>query len=189
MTSSGTSPAGRDSGEGLDTQNSVSTAPAVPARRRRLSPEVLVVSGAVALGLILLFLGLTSATTGRDALGYPDAIISVSPAPNDRQVLSQTEIMVDLLPGYEAVLFLDGIELPVTRLEDVAGLLAEPGQQINLPPTAIYDQGNSIIRFEPRQGAPVERYRVGVHQVQVLFWKIELGRVASRSFSWSFEVL
>ena len=158
-------------------------------RRRRLSPEVLVVSGAIAAGLILVFLGLTSATTGRDALGYPDAIVDVSPAPNDRQVLSQTEILVDLADGYEAVLFLDGIELPVTRLEDVAGRLVEPGQQIDLPPTAIYDQGNSLIRFEPRQGAPVERYRVGVHQAKVVFWKIEEGRVASRSFSWSFEVL
>ncbi|MFM7125463.1 MAG: hypothetical protein ACKOYO_01180, partial [Actinomycetota bacterium] len=104
-------------------------------RRRRLSPEVIVVSAAVAAGLVLVFLGLTSATTGRDALGYPDAIVDVSPAPNDRQVLSQTEILVDLADGYEAVLVLDGIELPVTKLEDVAGLLAEPGQQIELPPT------------------------------------------------------
>jgi len=158
-------------------------------RKRRLSPEILVVSGAVALGLILVFLGLSSATTGRDALGYPDAIVDISPAPNDRQVLSQTEILVDLADGYEAILFLDGIELPVTRLEDVAGLLAEPGQQIELPPTAIYDQGNSLIRFEPREGAPIERYGVGVHQAKVVFWKIEDGPVASRSYSWSFEVL
>lgn len=157
--------------------------------RRIFSPEIIVVSMAIAVGLVLVFLGLTSATTGREALGYPAAIIDISPAPNDRQVLSQTEILVDLVDGYEAVLVLDGIELPVTRLEDVTGLLAEPGQQIDLPPTAIYDQGNSLIRFEPRQGAPIERYRTGVHQVQVIYWKIEDGRQASRSYSWSFEVL
>lgn len=158
-------------------------------KRRKLTPEIIVVSVAVAAGLVLVFLGLTSATTGRDALGYPEAIVDIAPAPNDRQVLSQTEILVDLADGYEAVLVLDGIELPVTKLEDVTGLLAKPGQQIELPPTAIYDQGNSLIRFEPREGAPVERYRTGVHQVQVIFWKIEDGRNASRSYSWSFEVL
>lgn len=160
-----------------------------PVRRRRITIERVVISGGIAVGLLLVWMGLDAGTTGRDALGYPDAIVDISPAPNDRQVLSQTEILVDLQDGYEAVLVLDGIELPVTRLEDIAGRVAEPGQQIELPPTAIYDQGNSLIRFEPREGAPVERYRVGVHQAQVVFWKIEIGRQSARSFTWSFEVL
>lgn len=151
--------------------------------------EKVLVSAGVALGLVLVIVGLNLATTGRDALGYPDAIVDISPAPNDRQVLSQTEIVVDLADGYEAILYLDDIELPVTRLEDVAGGLVEPGTQIELPPTAIYDEGNSLIRFEPRQGAPVERYRVGLHQAKVLFWKIDEGRSSARSYSWSFEVL
>jgi hypothetical protein len=130
-----------------------------------------------------------SATTGRDALGYPDQIVGVSPAPNDRQVLSQTEISVDLIDGYEAELILDGITIPTTRLEDAAPQDVKPGQQIELPKTAIYDQGNSLIRFEPTEGAAVEKYDVGVHKVTVLFWKIEEGRNTARSFSWSFEVL
>jgi hypothetical protein len=140
-------------------------------------------------GLLLIVLGFMGGTTGRDVLGYPDAVISVSPAPNDRQVLSQTEISVDLADGYEAVLVLDGLELPTSRLEDVAGGLPEPGEQLELPPTAIYDQGNSLIRFEPQDGALVERYSQGVHDVQVIFWKIEDGRGTARSYSWSFEVL
>lgn len=165
--------------------------PAVPERprRRKITVERAVVSGGIAVGLLLVVIGLNAGTTGRDALGYPDEIVDISPAPNDRQVLSQTEIVVDLLDGFEAVLVLDGIELPVTRLEDVAGRLVEPGQQVDLPPTAIYDQGNSLIRFAPREGAPIERFRVGTHQAKVLFWKIELGRNAARSYSWTFEVL
>lgn len=165
--------------------------PAVPQRprTRRVTTERVVISGGIAIGLLLVVIGLNVGTTGRDALRYPDAIIDISPAPNDRQVLAQTEIIVDLVDGYEAVMVLDGIELPVTRLEDVAGRGVEPGQQVQLPPTAIYDQGNSLIRFAPREGAPIERYRVGVHEVKVIFWKIELGRTAARSYSWSFEVL
>jgi hypothetical protein len=52
-----------------------------------------------------------------------------------------------LQDGYEAVLVLDGIEIPTTRLEDFVPVVAKPGQQFELPPTAIYDQGNSLIRF------------------------------------------
>lgn len=159
------------------------------APRRRLNKELLILSVAVGLGLTLVALGFLAGTTGRDALGYPDAIVDISPAPNDRQVLSQTEISVDLQDGFEAVLVLDGVEIPTTPLSEVAGRLAEPGQQIELPPTAIYDQGNSLIRFTPTDGAVVESYSVGRHEVTVIFWEIEKGRGAARSYSWSFEVL
>jgi len=160
-----------------------------PTRRRRVNKELLILSLAVGLGLTLVVLGFLAGTTGREALGYPDAIVDISPAPNDRQVLSQTEISVDLQDGYEAVLVLDGVEVPTTPLSEVAGRLAEPGQQIDLPPTAIYDQGNSLIRFTPSDGAVVESYSVGRHDVTVIFWEIEKGRATARSYSWSFEVL
>lgn len=156
---------------------------------RRLNKELLLISVAVGVGLTLVALGFLSGTTGREALGYPDAIVDISPAPNDRQVLSQTEIRVDLQDGYEAVLVLDGIEIPTTPLADIAGGGAEPGQQIDLPPTAIYDQGNSLIRFTPSDGAVIESYSVGRHDVTVIFWEIEKGRNTARSYSWSFEVL
>jgi hypothetical protein len=158
-------------------------------RFRRPSIEMLLISSGLAIGLMMVILGLMSATTGRDALGYPDQIVEVSPAPNDRQVLSQTEISVDLIDGYEAELILDGVDIPTTRLEDATPASPKPGEQIELPKTAIYDQGNSLIRFEPTEGAAVEKYDVGVHRVTVVYWKIEDGRGSARSFSWSFEVL
>ena len=166
-----------------------STEVSTTRRRRRPNRELLLISLAAGVGLFLVIAGFLSATTGRDLLDYPEAIVDISPAPNDRQVLSQTEISVDLQDGYEAVIVLDGIEIPTSRLEDIAGGLPEPGQQIDLPPTAIYDQGNSLIRFEPRDGAVIESYSVGRHQVTVIFWKIEDGRNTARSYSWSFEVL
>lgn len=173
----------------IDDGGDDSSPPPPVRRRRRPSIEMLLISTGLALGLMMIILGLMSATTGRDALGYPDQIVGVSPAPNDRQVLSQTEISVDLIDGYEAELILDGISIPTTRLEDASPQDVKPGQQIELPKTAIYDQGNSLIRFEPTEGAAVEKYDVGVHRVTVLFWKIEEGRNTARSFSWSFEVL
>ena len=157
--------------------------------RRRIDRQLVAISIGIGIGLFFVIAGFLSATTGRSALGYPDAIVEISPAPNDRQVLSQTEIQVDLRSGYEAELVLDGVAIPTTRLEDVASGPAKPGQQIELPPTAIYDQGNSLIRFEPQDGAVIESYARGRHQVKVIFWKIEDGRGSARSYSWSFEVL
>ena len=160
-----------------------------PTKRRQIKLESVLVSLGILVGVAFVIFGFNSATTGRDALGYPDEIIEISPAPNDRQVLSQTEISVNLQDGYEAVLVLDGIEIPTTRLEDFVPVVAKPGQQFELPPTAIYDQGNSLIRFEPTTGAVIEMYSVGVHKVKCIFWRIEDGRQAARSFEGSFEVL
>lgn len=163
--------------------------PVAPSRRRRINLETLVISLGLSIGVLLIVIGVNSATTGRDALGYPDAIIEISPAPNDRQVLSQTEVNVDLQDGYEAVLILDDIEIPTERLDTLASQIVKPGEQIVLPPTAIYDQGNSRIRFEPTEGAVIESYTVGVHRVEILYWRIEDGRNSARSFTWTFEVL
>lgn len=160
-----------------------------PSKRRQIKLESVLVSLGILVGVVFVIFGFNSATTGRDALGYPDEIIDISPAPNDRQVLSQTEINVNLQDGYEAVLVLDGIEIPTTRLGDFVPAVPKPGEQFALPPTAIYDQGNSLIRFEPTAGAVVEKYSVGVHQVKCIFWRIEDGRQTARSYEWSFEVL
>ena len=160
-----------------------------PSKRRRIRLETVLISLGILVGVSFVIFGLNSATTGRDALGYPAEIIDISPAPNDRQVLSQTEISVNLQDCYEAALVLDGIEVPTTRLEDFVPIAVKPGQQIELPPTAIYDQGNSLIRFEPTEGAVIEKYSVGVHKVKCIYWKIEEGRGAARSYDWSFEVL
>lgn len=156
---------------------------------KRINIELFVVSFGIAIGLVLIGIGLLGGRTGRDALGYPDQIESVAPAPNDRQVLRQTEIVVDLIANHEAVLVVDGVELPITRLDELSGGLAQPGQQIEMPPTAIWDPGNFIISFRPSPGAPIEEYSVGVHTATVIFWDIEKGREAARSFTWSFEVL
>ena len=99
-----------------------------PTKRRQIKLESVLVSLGILVGVMFVIYGLNSATTGRDALGYPDEIIDISPAPNDRQVLSQTEISVNLQDGYEAVLILDGIEIPTTRLEDFVPVVVKPGQ-------------------------------------------------------------
>ena len=81
---------------------------------------------------------------------------------------------------------IDGILLPTSRLGEVE---AEPGQQLNLPPTAVFDAGNAVISFQPVDGAPIEEFTEGRHQARVIFWKIEDGRDYARSYTWTFDVV
>lgn len=157
-----------------------------PVRTRADVIRVVLVSIGFAVGFMGLVWGVTGAVTGREALGLPDEIEQVSPAPNDNQVLSQTEIFVDLVENTEAELIVDGVRLDVARLGEVT---AQPGEQVELPPTAIYDPGNFSIRFQPQAGAAIERWSLGTHTVTVEFWDIEEGRGAATTFTWSFSVL
>ncbi len=160
--------------------------------KRRLDRGLLIASLAIAFGLVLVIVGLTTALTGNDGIDRPEAIESVQPVENAVQVLQQERVVVDLQPGYEARLVIDGIELPTTIIgqSDVDPFeQAEPGQQVDLPTTAVFDPGNAVISFQPVEGAPIESFAQGLHEVRVIFWRIEDGAEQARSYRWEFNVV
>lgn len=166
-------------------------APPAPARRR-LDRGLLVASLVIASGLVLIVYGFISAQTGDDGIDRPEAIESVQPVENAIQVLQQDQIIVDLQAGYEGRLVVDGVELPTTIIgqSDVdPGVQAEPGQQIDLPTTAVFDPGNAVLSFQPVEGAPIETFTEGEHEVTVFFWRIEEGPTRARAYTWTFDVV
>ena len=162
-----------------------------PSTRRRPDTGVLVACFVIACGVALIAWGMTSAITGTDGVNRPDAIEELSPVENAQQVFQQEQIVVDLQFGYEAVLVIDGIELPTERIGEFSGDLnpETAGQQISTPPTAVFDPGNSVITFRPTDGTLIESFDEGRHQAQVIFWKAEEGRDSARSYRWAFEVV
>lgn len=171
-----------------DQVHEVTTTPPSGAGRkhRKMDRGLLIASLVIAGGLVLIAWGLIGAVTGDEGVDRPDAIQSLSPVENAVQVLQQERVFVDLDFGYEAELEVDGILLPTTRIGEIE---LEPGEQINLPPTAIFDAGNSVISFQPVEGALVESLSAGRHQVRVVFWKVEEGREFAQSYVWSFDVV
>jgi hypothetical protein len=161
--------------------------------RRRLDRGLLLASFVIACGVVLIVYGFLAAVTGDDGIDRPEAIESIQPVENAVQVLRQERIVVDLQFGYEARLEVDGIELPTTVIGqsdvDPARQTAPPGQQVDLPPTAIFDPGNAVISFQPVEGAPVESFSQGRHEARVVFWRIQDGPDTARSYSWSFDVV
>lgn len=157
--------------------------------KRPINKQLLLVSVGVACGLILIGMGLQSATTGREAQNIPAVIEDMRPGPGD-QVVQQAQVSVDFVEGYEASLEIDGIALETTRLDELSAegnSSLEPGAQVEIPPTAIYDPGNYIISFTPQEGAPIEVFTQGVHTATVTYWKIIDGKAKARSFTWEFE--
>ena len=157
--------------------------------KRPINKQLLLVSVGVAFGLILIGMGLQSATTGREAQNIPAVIEDMRPGPGD-QVVQQAQVSVDFVEGYEASLEIDGIALETTRLDELSAegnSSLEPGAQVEIPPTAIYDPGNYIISFTPQEGAPIEVFTQGTHTATVTYWKIIDGKAKARSFTWEFE--
>ena len=155
---------------------------------KKFDLKLLLASTGIALGLVMMVIGLNTGLTGRDASGLPDAIENISPGNNER-VLRQSEVIVDFTEGYQATLYIDDIELPTTRLDELSdnGATPQPGAQVVIPPTAIYDPGNYTISFLPQKGAPIETLTQGTHTATVLYWKLTDGPEKSRSFTWEFK--
>lgn len=141
----------------------------------------------ISLGLTLIVFGFASGITGNETRKFPEAIERMSPADGDR-VLRQSQIIVDFADGYEAVLTIDGIELPVTRLDELSasGARPAPGSQVELPATAVFDPGNNVISFQPQPGAIIESFTQGEHVATVRYWRILEGPERSRSYQWRF---
>ncbi|MGB0113606.1 MAG: hypothetical protein WBP59_10330 [Ilumatobacteraceae bacterium] len=158
---------------------------------RRFDRGLFLASLAIACGIVLIIWGLTVAVTGSDGIDRPDAIESVQPVENAVQVLQQERVVVDLEAGYGASLIIDGIELPTTVIgqADVdPDQQAAPGQQIDLPTSAVYDPGNAVISFQPVDGALIESFTQGRHSARVIFWPVEEPE-KKLSYRWEFDVV
>lgn len=166
-------------------------------KRFRLEPQqrrLLLVSLVIAAGLVMVVIGFMSSVTGRKALALPATIESIEPVRGAVRVPAQTEVFVDLLPGYTGVLVIDDVELatfdpntPPAGSDTTMNVV--PGQQVTLPATTIYERGNATLTFVPTKGAPIDSFAQGNHTVKVIYWKIVGGsRQRAQSYTWTFSV-
>lgn len=160
--------------------------------RRKFDRGLFVASLVIACGLVLIVWGVTTAMTGDDGIDRPEAVESLQPVENALQVLQQERIVIDLQPGYEGRLEIDGVALPMATIgqSDVdPDTRAAPGAQVDLPITAIFDPGSNVVSFQPVEGAAVERLEPGLHEARIVFWRIEDGPDQARSYRWTFTVI
>jgi hypothetical protein len=156
---------------------------------KKLSSTRVITSVAFALGALFIYFGFSLAQTGDEGLNLPSAIESLSPANGDR-VLRQSEIVVDFIDGFTGTLTIDGIKIETSRLDELTnnGNAPKPGEQVELPPNAIFDPGNYTLKFLPADGAVIEEFSQGIHQAAVRYWLLVDGETKARTYSWQFSV-
>ena len=86
-------------------------------------------------------------------------------------MIRQAELGIDLAPGYEGTLEVNGVEIPDEELRLV------PAQ-------------NEVF-FTPGEGKAVEELRAGPNCATAVVWRSAIGRDAAtdQTFSWCFEAL
>ena len=125
-----------------------------------------VMCAVLALGVALLVI---SAHQKSDAVPtLPDAIESVSPAPN-AIADPMTQIGANLVDTYTGVLQFDGVEIP----EDQLARIVELGQ----------------VTFDPGEGQEFSKFDAGQHTITVVYWhQTETRETDAHTFSWRFRV-
>lgn len=141
----------------------------------------------IALCIVAIGFALSLAITGDEGANLPSQIERIEPVSGATQTPAQTSVFVDLAPGHEGVLVIDGLELETVNLADLRDETT-PGQQVTLPSTTVYEPGNATLTFDPSPNSTISTFTQGRHIVQVIYWETVEGRGSARSYSWTFEV-
>jgi hypothetical protein len=126
---------------------------------------------------------------GSEGEGADAAIVAYDPRPGG-QVTRQAPVGVELEPGYDGRLVIDGVAIPE---EQMLGAI-EPGSeafeqlpedQRNLGPRP---NNKNLVKYQPGPGKAVSEYDTGAVQITVRFWKVADGPQAARSVTYTIKV-
>jgi hypothetical protein len=154
-----------------------------PVARRVFDIRRLGISLVIAGALALIVYGFASAQTGDADVVVPPGIERVLPMPG-ALVLRQSQVGADLAAGYRGVLIIDGQEIPTQDAQAPGGANNDPTVNYD----AVFDLAQNTVLFLPRQGATIEEFAPGEHQVTVVYWRLDESRDDAQSFSWKFNV-
>ncbi len=132
----------------------------VVLRRVVLALAALAGTAAVIMALLL------SDTDGNDVSVTGNPSVDALIPPRNAEVLSQETVGIDLAPGYEVRLVLNGVQLPSDQIR-------------HSPDINRYS-------FRPDQGKVVERLQAERNCVQATYWRQEIGPSESDNISWCF---
>jgi hypothetical protein len=154
---------------------------------RKVDKRLAICSLLIAIGLLVVVVGVFRGITGKAAENLPKAIEEVQPSVGATNVPNQSRIFVDLVAGYTGQLTVDGVVLETISEDQLRDV--QPGQQAAQPLTTVFAEGNATLTFQPVKGAPIESLSEGQHEVVVTYWPIVEGADSSRSFPWKFTVV
>lgn len=149
------------------TQESDPTTPPPPRRGRRIAPRHLAwfALATIAIVCIVIAARLGTSDTGQLDGGRIQRLI---PSPGSK-ILQQDLVGIDMAPGYEASLTLNGVAIPLDETDIV-------------PPL-------NQITFRPAAGRVFEKLPAGQNCVTATYWESAFGPSVTSSRSWCFTVV
>ena len=129
---------------------------------RRVLLGLAALMGAVALLLALLL----ADTDDNDVTVTGNAAVDELIPPRSAEVLSQETVGIDLAPGYDAQLTINGVVIPSEQIR----------HQPNL----------NLFTFRPDRGKVIERLRAEQNCALVTYWRQEAGPAEADTISWCF---
>ena len=123
---------------------------------------------AVAVAVAAIVVGGRATQTGsQDPVRTPDVVERLIPGAGD-EVVQQFEVGIDLAPGFEGTLTINGVEIPSDELRVV--------------------REQNEVHFQPGEGKVITQLLAGPNCVVATVWRSSLGRGADdQTFPWCFE--
>ncbi len=129
---------------------------------RRVLLGLAALAGAVAIVLALLL----ADTDNNDVTVTGNAAVDELIPPRSAEVLAQETVGIDLAPGYDAQLTINGVDIPPDQLRHLPNL--------------------NRFTFRPDQGKVIERLQAEQNCALVAYWRQEVGPAEADTISWCF---
>lgn len=129
---------------------------------RRVLLGLAALAGAVAIVLALLL----ADTDNNDVTVTGNAAVDELIPPRSAEVLAQETVGIDLAPGYDAQLTINGVDIPPDQLRHLPNL--------------------NRFTFRPDQGKVIERLQAEQNCALVTYWRQEVGPAEADTISWCF---
>jgi len=115
--------------------------------------------------VVVVALAIVLAPSGRE-VPIPAAVESVSPA-DQATVLHQTDLEINMQPGYDLDIYVDGILIPTVEVDHV--------------------ESTGVHRWRPGPGKTFEEWAPGMHSVQIT-WVNVAGAPEVGEYRWVFRI-
>ena len=149
----------------------------------------LAILGALAVAVACLVVAGRSGGSSGEGEGYDRAIVSYLPAPGGR-VPRQSEVGVELAPGYDGRLTINGVPIPETEMLGAIVPGTEAYAQLSEDQRRLGPRPNNknVVKYRTGEGKAVPELDTGAVQMEISFWRVAEGPQAARQVSYTIRV-
>jgi hypothetical protein len=157
-----------------------------PPKQPLLSVRRLVIVAILVAAAAILVVSQRGGESAGGGTGCSDpAVVGWDPCPGSR-VLRQAQVGVELQPGYDGRISIDGVQVPEEQMQGAIVPGSEAYQALTPDERALGPRPNNknVVKFQPGKGKVIERFS-GQISVTIRYWKISAGEETALPLSYT----